>query len=256
MFTSMTHSGLSDVAHVKNCVSVCCAGVKATDVGISQRWDRIFPLQSRLRPSLNLVFSDLGFGCWSELQTSHRFGLEELFILGFGRGRLRGADQPSGRGGEHTPSLPPPLWDLFLTWSHISVCRKWLTEAQHTRQQQRRRTRKTRTMTKEKWRKKMSSSRWERPLLISAPKTFNLCRPVHRWLTDHWIPDVDMWLQVVHRKRKIGLQLSIIFRIDSTVNYIFVRGSFGVLKDDYGMAFWLGSILTSVWTIFSPVLAV
>lgn len=68
----------------------------------SASFSRISPRQARVRASLSVLFSDLGFGCWSERQTSHRFGVEESFILGFGGGRPRGADQPSGRGGEHT----------------------------------------------------------------------------------------------------------------------------------------------------------
>ncbi|CAF90344.1 unnamed protein product, partial [Tetraodon nigroviridis] len=108
---------------------------------------------------------DLGFGCWRELQTSHRFGLEESLVLGFRRGRSRGAAQPSGRGREGTPpSLSPLLFDHRLFVALFD--RKWLTEARRTRQRRRGR-RKTRTM--EKWRllnSTPSTSRWGALVLL------------------------------------------------------------------------------------------
>lgn len=62
----------------------------------------MIPKHGASESSLTVLLSDLGFRCWCELQTSHRPGLEESFLLDVWRGCSRGADQPSGRGRERS----------------------------------------------------------------------------------------------------------------------------------------------------------
>lgn len=115
--------------------------------------------ESQSESSLTILLSDLGFRRWCELQTSHRPGLEESFLLGVWRGRSRGAGQPSGRGREPSSSACfSPLFHVLLHTSVcLSVCRRWLKEAQRTRQQ-RSGTMKT-TVEKTRIVKTLSSSR-------------------------------------------------------------------------------------------------
>lgn len=101
MLTSMTHSGLL------NYFGLSCAVFKAANAGLLVLEQNI-PTSVLAQTKLDPGFSDLGFRCWSERQTSHRFGLEESFILELWRGRSGGADQRSGRGGDghtHTHTL-------------------------------------------------------------------------------------------------------------------------------------------------------
>lgn len=169
MFTSMTHSGLWDLVYVKNYFSVSCAVFKATNAGILQFCHIIFPRQSWLKPSLTLVFfqiwaSDAGVSTkpptdlvWKN-RSSWTSGEDVHVVLINAQGEV----------GTHTfvAFLFSFVKSVFNIVASVCLCRKWLTEAQRTRLQLRRRTRKTRTTEWRLLKKMFTSSRWEIPTVL------------------------------------------------------------------------------------------
>lgn len=151
MLTSMTHSGRLSY------FGLSCAVFKAANAGMLVLGQSI-PPQSWLKPSLTLVFqiwaSDAGVSAkpptdlvWKN-RSSWSSGEDVQVVLINAQGEV----------GTHTHTLAVFFFSfvrsVFNIVTCVCVCRKWLTEAQRTRLQWRRRARKTMTMEL----KKMPSS--------------------------------------------------------------------------------------------------